>query len=336
MSTGIQDVAKRLNLSITTISRALDGYDDVADQTRQLVVETANKMGYAPNRAARQLRRKKTETMGFIIPSIAKRFNEPFFTEFISGLGEELSSRNFDLLVSNATTDEAERNLYDRWTNSHKVDGFILNRIRKRDWRVVWLSERGIPFVGLGKSHDGVRYPCVRIAAATVYLRLVQHIQENGFSCFAFIGGPSDIVNQIDRLTWFKSALKKSGLELDPANLVLSDMSSMGGYEAARTLLSGPVPPDALLCVNDQTAYGVLHAAHEQGCNIGRNVAIAGFDGLRDSYHTEPPLTTLGIPVSEIAHQLVLMLLKTLSGQPPEVEEIVIEPELRIRASTGG
>ena len=131
MSITIRDVAGKLHLSITTVSRALDGYDDVAEETRELVIETANRMGYAPNRAARQLRRQKAETVGFIIPAISKRFSEPFFTEFISGMGEELSDQNYDLLVSNARTDEAERELYQRWANGHKVDGFVLNRMRR-------------------------------------------------------------------------------------------------------------------------------------------------------------------------------------------------------------
>ena len=336
MPTSIRDVAKKLNLSIYTISRALDGYDDVAVQTRELVIETANKMGYAPNRAARQLRRQKAETIGFILPSISNRFNEPFFAEFISGLGEALSSKNFDLLVSNATTDNAERNLYHRWVNSHKVDGFILNRIRRHDWRVNYLSQWGIPFVALGKSHDAPKYPCVRIEAAEAYLNLVRHIQENGFSHFAFIGGPNDLINQIDRLKWFKSALKKCGLEVDPNNVVSTDMSSTGGYEAACTLLSSLAPPDAILSVNDETALGVLHAAREQGLTIGKDIAIAGFDGVQDSRHTEPALTTLDIPVADIARQLVLMLVENLSSQSLQAQDIVIEPELLIRASTGG
>src|SRR5688572_22925220 len=148
----IRDVAKKLNLSITTVSRALDGYDDVADKTRQLVIEEAKKMDYVPNRAARQLRLQKAETMGFIIPSTSKRFDEAFFTEFISGLGEELSHRNFDLLVSNATTDDGENKLYHRWVNSYKVDDLIINRIHKHDWRANYLSQEDIPFVAFGKS----------------------------------------------------------------------------------------------------------------------------------------------------------------------------------------
>ncbi|HSB67156.1 MAG TPA: LacI family DNA-binding transcriptional regulator [Anaerolineales bacterium] len=335
MPTTIHDVAKKLNVSIYTVSRALDGYDDVAKQTRELVIETANEMGYVPNRAARQLRRQKTETIGFILPSISKRFNEPFFTEFVSGLGEELSSKNFDLLISNATTDASERNLYQRWVNSRKVDGFILSRIRKHDWRVNFLSEWGIPFVSLGKSQDALKYSCVRIEAADTYLELVRQIQGNGFSRFAFVGGPNDLMNQIDRLKWFKAALKKCGLDVDRNNIVSTDMSSTGGYEAAQVLLTSSAPPDAILAVNDETALGVLHAAHEQGLVVGKDIAIAGFDGIQDSYHTEPALTTLEIPIAQIARQLVQMLLGGLNDPSPETREIVVQPELLIRASTG-
>ncbi len=336
MPTTIRDVARKLNLSITTVSRALDGYDDVADQTRELVIETAGQMGYAPNRAARQLRRQKSETVGFIIPSISRRFSEPFSVEFISGLGEALSALNFDLLISKAATDEAERNLYQRWVNSHKVDGFILSRMRKHDWRVDYLSKWGVRFVGLGKSHDPIQYPCVRIEAANAYLRLVQHIHREGFSRFAFLGGPADLVNQIDRLKWFRSALKKCGLEVGRNRIVSTDMTGTGGYQAAGELLAGSNPPNAILCINDELALGAMHAAHERGLRVGVEIAIAGFEGVRDSCHAEPPLTTLDIPVAEVARQLVRMLIENLRDSWSIGKEIVIRPELVIRASTGG
>lgn len=331
----IHDVAKKLNLSITTVSRALDGYDDVAERTRQRVIETARKMDYVPNRAARQLRRQKAETIGFIIPSTSKRFDEAFFTEFIAGLGEELSTQNFDLLVSNATTDDGERNLYHRWVSSHKVDGFILNRIHRHDWRVNYLSKEAVPFVALGRSHDGLNYPCIRIEGAEAYLELVRHIQENGFLHFAFVGGPNDLIDHIERLQWFKSALKKCGLEVDRSNVVSTYMSSTAGYEATRTLLTRSLPPDAILCVNDEIAFGTLHAAHEQGLTIGTDLAVVGFDGVQDAKHSEPPLTTLDIPVFDIARQLVNMLLKVIAGEAVDTA-VLIRPTLLIRPSTGG
>ena len=330
----IRDVAKKLKLSITTVSRALDGYDDVAEQTRQLVIETSQKMGYVPNRAARQLRRQQAETAGFIIPATSKRFNESFFTEFIAGLGEELSTRSFDLLVSNATTDEGERKLYERWINSRKVDGFILNRIYKHDWRVSFLSQARIPFVALGSSQDELEYPSIIIEGEDAYLQLLQHIQQNGFSRFAFIGGPQDLVEHVERLRWFRFALKKCGLQIDRSHIVSTDMSSTGGYEATRELLTRSVPPDALLCVNDEIAFGALHAAHEQGFMIGKDIAIAGFDGVQDARHSEPPLTTLDIPVFDIARQLVDMLLKTIAGEAID-SPVIIKPKLLLRPSTG-
>jgi LacI family transcriptional regulator len=330
----IRDVAKKLKLSITTVSRALDGYDDVAEQTRQLVVETSQKMGYVPNRAARQLRRQQAETMGFIIPATSKRFDEAFFTEFIAGLGEELSTRNFDLLVSNATTDDGERKLYERWVNSRKVDGFILNRIHKHDWRVSYLSQAEIPFVALGSSLDEARYPSICIEGTEAYLQLLKHIQGNGFSRFAFVGGPHDLIDHLERLRWFKYALKKCGLQVDRNNIVSTDMSSTGGYEATRELLTRSMPPDAILCVNDEIAFGALHAAHEQGFVIGKDIAIAGFDGVQDAKHTEPPLTTLDIPVFDIARQLVDILLRTIEGETVD-SPFFIMPKLLIRPSTG-
>lgn len=330
----IRDVARKLNLSITTVSRALDGYEDVADETRQLVIETAKQMDYVPNRAARQLRLQKAETIGFIIPSISKRFDEAFFTEFIAGMGEELSTQNFDLLVSNATTDDGEQNLYHRWVNSHKVDGFMLNRIHKHDWRVNYLSQQKIPFVALGKSQDRIDYPCVRIEGAEAYLDLIKHIHAKGFSRFAFIGGPKDLIDHIERLQWFKSALKKCDLQVDQINIASTDLSSTAGYEATRTLIRRSVPPDAILCVNDEVAFGALHAAHEQGLRVGQDIAVAGFDGVQDAKHSEPPLTTLDIPVFDISRQLVNMLLRTIEGKAVDSPKLV-KPSLLIRPSTG-
>src|SRR3972149_6749062 len=122
MPTTIRDVAKRLNLSITTVSRALDGYDDVAEAPRQCVIRAAREMGYAPSRTARQLRRSRADSIGYILPTSGPRFTDPFFAEFIAGLGDEAPSHNLDLLISPAPPDKpAERQMYERWVHSRRV-----------------------------------------------------------------------------------------------------------------------------------------------------------------------------------------------------------------------
>jgi LacI family transcriptional regulator len=333
MRPGIRDVAKKLKLSITTVSRALDGYDDVADETRDLVVKTARQMGYSPNRAARQLRRQKSDTIGFILPAGAQHFSEPFFTEFIAGLGTELSSRNYDLLVSAVASEKDEHDMYQRWANGGKVDGFILNRLRLDDWRVKYLSRQNVPFATL--DHTGLKpYPCICVDGIDGFVELVGHIHNNGFKRFAFIGGSANLVQQGERLAWFRQAVQHHGLKLAEKLIVSGDLTSTGGYQAAVELLSLPDPPDAILCVNDETAFGVLHAAHSRGLEIGKQLAIAGFDGVLDARHSEPPLTTLDIPVFEIARQLVDMLLKTIETEVVE-SPIFIKPNLLVRPSTG-
>jgi len=324
----IRDVAKKLNLSITTVSRALDGYDDVAESTRQLVIETARKLGYTPNRAARQLRRQKAETIGYILPAGAQHFAEPFFTEFIAGLGNELASRNYDLLVSAVASEQDEHEMYKRWANGGKVDGFILNRLRIKDWRVKFLTKQHLPFATLDYSGEG-RYPCIRVDGADGFVDLVGHIQKNGFEKFAFVGGPENLVNQAERLEWYRQAVQFHGLVLNEKLITTADLTSAGGFQLAIELLSLPDPPDAILCVNDETAFGVLHAAHQ------RQLAVAGFDGVQDAKHSEPPLTTLDIPVFDIARQLVDMLLKTIAGETV-ISSVMIKPNLLIRPSTGG
>jgi LacI family transcriptional regulator len=156
----IHDVAKRLNLSITTVSRALDGYEDVSEETRQRVIQVAREMGYAPSRAARQLRRQHAEAIGYILPSTAPRFTDPYFSQFIAGLGDEIAGSNYDLVISTASPgDLTEEALYRRWIQSRRVDGMVLARIRKEDWRIRFLAEAGMPFVATARSQDGISFP---------------------------------------------------------------------------------------------------------------------------------------------------------------------------------
>jgi LacI family transcriptional regulator len=334
MPVTIREVARRLNLSITTVSRALDGYDDVAQDTRKQVIQAAREMGYTPNRAARQLRRKKADTIGFILPASARCIAEPFFMEFIAGLGDELTLQGYDFLVANASTEENERDLYQRWVGSNKVDGLIVTRLSVEDWRVQYLSEHKIPFATLERSNDPASYPSIQVDGELAYFELLGHLVNNGFHHIAFIGGPAHLVNHKNRLSWIRKAARKLDLVIDPALMISADLTSMGGYQVAKELLEITPPPDAILCIDDETAFGVLHAAHEKGLSIGSEIGIAGFDGTLESQHTEPPLTTLDIPLYNIACELVRMVLKSLTEHGHDASIIKIIPELYIRGST--
>ncbi len=337
MPVTIRDVAKRLKLSITTVSRALDGYDDVAAATRQRVIRTARQMGYAPSRAARQLRRRRADAIGYILPASGPHFTDPFFSEFIAGLGDEASLHNIDLMISTAPPDgAAEQRLYRRWIQSRVVDGFVLSRMRLRDWRAKCLAQNDFPFVAHGHTLLRLEYPYIEVDSRSGFARLVAHLVALGHRRIAYIGGPRSVTLQSDRLAGYRDGLAAAEIPFDDALVAQGDLSRTGGYHAARQLLALTPIPTALIGVNDLTAIGALRAAHERGLAVGRDIAIAGYDGTEDAEHTQPPMTTLKQPTYDTARRLVSMLLARLAGEPLAEPQVILQPELVIRESTAG
>ena len=331
----IRDVAKRLHLSITTVSRALDGYDDVAEETRERVIRTAREMGYVPSRAARQLRRQRADAIGYILPASGPHFTDPFFSEFIAGLGDTATAHNLDLLISIAPPDSAaEHHIYARWVQSRRVDGIVLSRMRLRDWRVKYLTENKFPFVAHGHTRMRVNFPYIEMDSQTAFTQLVRHLVARGHRRIAYIGAPAKFTLQAERFAGYQQGLAEAGIAFDKAMVAEGDLTRTGGYQAAQRLLTLRKRPTAIIGVNDLTAIGAMRAAREAGLVVGRDIAIAGYDGTEDSEHTDPPLTTLKQPIYATAQRLVEMLLKRIAGEPVPEPRIILQPELIIRAST--
>lgn len=335
MKVTIRDIAKKLNLSIGAISRALDGYPDISEETRQRVVQAAQEMGYVPNQAARHLRRQKADAIGYILPADSARFADPFFSEFIAGLGDEAAAHQLDLVISTASPEhELERQLYQTWVQGHKVDGFILNRIRLHDWRVYYLLQTNFPFAAHEKPLGEWDFPCVETDNRDGVYALVMHIAGQGYRRIAFVGGPAMLKIQAERLEGYRVGLAQAGLLFDPGFVVAGNLTSAMGYQLAMTLLSQANPPDAFVCINDQTAFGVMHAVHEVGRFVGREIAVAGFDGVQSAGYSQPPLTTLDQPVYEIARRLLQLLVAEINHQAMSERQVRLTPELLIRPST--
>jgi LacI family transcriptional regulator, galactose operon repressor len=336
MAVTIRDIAKKLDLSIGAVSRAMDGYPDISEETRQRVIQTAQEMGYVPNRAARQLRRNKADAIGYVLPSNTPRFADPFLTEFVAGLGDETACHSFDLIISIAPPgEEAEKHLYQSWVQGRKVDGFILSHLRLQDWRVGYLFEQGVPFSALESAPDTRYFPRVEIDRQAAIAALIAHLIERGFRRIACIGGPSELQIQASLLNGYRQGLEAAGIPFNADLVTTGNLTSASGYQAAKHLHSVSNPPDAIICINDETAFGVLHALRDLGVQIGKDVAVTGFDGVAISAHSDPPLTTLDIPIYEIAHTLVDLLALQLRNQPVQERQNIYTPRLLRRASTG-
>ena len=165
---------------------------------------------------------------------------------------------------------------------------------------------------------------------------MVKHLAERGHQRIAFIGAPENPMLQVDRLAGFRDGLQAAGITCDESLIAKGDLTRAGGYEAAQRLLSLRRPPTAIMGVNDLTAIGAMSAAHERGLVVGRDVAVSGCDGIEDGEHTHPPLTTLKRSVYDRARLLVNMQLAIIEGELLAERQVMLQPELIVRGSTGG
>jgi len=331
----IRDIARHLNLSITTVSRALDGYPDVSNRTRVRILETATEMGYVPNQAARQLRRRKTDAIGYVLSSYQARFSDPTIAETLSGLADEAAVHGVDLMVSIASPNsDQEKAIFKRLSRSQKVDGIILGRIRKEDWRVQFLFQEAMPFVGFAHSSDTVDYPALEGSNKHLLPKIVAHLKSEGYQRLAFIGGDADSVFHLDRLEGFKEGLEASQLPYHPDLVFTGNFASSAGYETALQLLKKQLRPDAIVCISDETAFGVLHALREKNIKVGSEIGVTGFGGTADSAYSDPPLTTVNIPIYQLARQAVATLMSVIYKKKEIAIPEAPEPELIIRPSS--
>jgi LacI family transcriptional regulator len=339
MNVTIRDVAKRAGLSITTVSRALDGYDDVADATRARVQALSQRMGYAPTSAARQMRRQRADAIGFVISPLrrddeSRPFADPFISEFVAGLGDETTRQDMDLLVSVAEPGDTEMKVYRRLIFGRRVDGFVINRLRKNDPRIQLLQKARIPFVASGRVDSATKFPYIEIDTRAGFRQMTQHLAAQGCKRIAFIGARHDLRLHQDRLAGYRAGLRAAGLRFNPSLLTYCDLTRQGGYLAALRLLALSPRPDAILGINDMTALGAMRAAHDQGLKVGHDIAVAGFDDIDDAQHAQPALSTLHQPIYNIARRLVQTLTSILRGETPRPLHVLLQPKLMVRASS--
>ncbi len=193
MSPTIKDIARQVGKSITTVSRALADYDDVSPETKELVRKVAAEMGYSPNSMAQRLQKQHTDTLGLILPTFGPRFSDPFFSEFIAGVGNKAAQFGYDMLVSTHPPGERELQAYRHNVQSQRVDGFIIVRTRKQDPRISYLRAARFPFAAFGRTEGPLDFPFVDEDSEFGMRLAVDHLHELGHRAIACIYPPTDL-----------------------------------------------------------------------------------------------------------------------------------------------
>ncbi len=331
----IKDIAKRVGLSVTTVSRALNDYDDVNADTKALIQQTATEMGYTPNSLAQRFQKRKTDTIGLIIPTFGPRFSDPFFSELLAGIGNKAADYGYDLLVSTRPPGAAELSAYHQIVQGHRVDGLVVVRTRRHDDRIDYLRSVQFPFVSFGRVEGELDFPFVDEDGVVGMQLIADHLVELGHRHIACIAPPPELMFSQYRLDGLRSRLKELNAPLDPNLVRVGDLTQRSGYEQAKDLLKDPQPPTAVVAFNDLMAFGAMSAAQNSGLVVGSDISVTGFDNTPMAAHSHPPLTTVDQPIYQIGNMVCEMLVKCLNNEDLEARQVLLKPDLNIRESTG-
>ena len=335
MAVTIKDIAKRVGLSVTTVSRALNDFDDVSVETKELIRRTAAEMGYVPNFLAQRFQKRKTDTIGLILPTFGPRFSDPFFSELLAGVGNIAANQGYDLLVSTRAPGDEELIAYRQMVQGHRVDGLVVVRTRRQDERIEYLRSVGFPFVAFGRTEGELDFPYVDEDGTSGMRSVADHLVDLGHRRIACIASPAELMFSQYRLDGLRSRLQERNVTLDQLSIRVGDLTQRSGYEQAMQLLDLPSPPTAIVAFNDLMAFGAMSAAQNRGLIVGSDISITGFDNTPMADHSHPPLTTVDQPIYQIGNMVCEMLVKCVKDETLEEKQVLLQPELNIRASSG-
>ncbi len=283
----IKDLAAELDLSITTISRALNGYDDVGAKTRERVREAARKHGYRPNRNAQRLVTQRTHNIAWIQADNDKKFVDPHFVEVMAGVLRGARMANYDIVLTSDNT-EHQIGVYDRYVRDNSVDGFIVDLPQHNDPRIRYLLDSGKPFIVHSRAENPDQYSWVDIDNPGIYKRLTKLLVANGHERIAFLNGDAKFTFASARQSGVEQALKEMGR--DPKTVrtfnATHPMVNAGYQLTKKALMDGDVSAilysSALMAVE---GYGALMQA---GRKPGRNITIATMDDMLNYLDLSP------------------------------------------------
>ena len=335
----LKELATKLGLSPTTVSRALNGYPEVNETTRERVMAAAKRHNYRPNTRAIRLATGRALAVGHVIP-IATRHEivNPVFADFIAGAGEVYSRNGYDMILS-VVPDENEDSTYRDLSSRGAVDGVILHAPRLNDPRIALLHDIGIPFVVHGRATGtALPYSWVDVNNRRAFQRATEFLLDLGHSRIGLVNGLEFMDFAIRRRTGFTDALAARGLTPDPALLASDEMTEISGYRAARKMLQGAAPPTAFLVASMISGMGVRRAIEEQGLQMGADVSVIIHDddlSYMKNGEDVPIFTATRSSVREAGRLAADLLLGIIARPETAPETRLLEAELIIGQSTG-
>ena len=334
----LKQLAKHLNLSQTTVSRALNGYPEVNAETRRRVDEVARKVGYRPNPHAMRLATGKSHAIGHVLPSDRMLLIDPHFADFIAGAGDVYSANGFDVML-HVGGSEDEQTVYRRYAQSGAVDGVVVMGPRLDDWRIALLTELELPFIvhgRVGDIEDG--YAWLDIDNRGAFRQATKLLTDLGHRRIGLINGNEAFTFATHRRQGYEDSLRAAGIGFDPSIMTSDAMTEENGYRQTKHLLTTENRPSALLFSSMLFISGAMRAAYELGLHIGSDVSLIAHDDGLPFLNAEglvPSLTTVRSSIRAAGSRVAELLIEMINNPEAEHPHELWNVDLIVRDSTG-
>ena len=324
----LKAIAAALGLSVTTVSRALNGYQDVAQSTRKRIEEEAQRRGYRPNAAARRLKTGRANTVGLLYPVSAPSLSDGHFSEMLLALDQRLAHHEIDLLL--LADKPQSQPILTRLLRSRAVDAIIVTHITPQDSRLAYLLQTDFRFLALGRSDLAQRYAWFDVDHAAGSQLAVAYCLTQGKQKIAWLGSNENNTRVRDRRQGFLDAAGA----VTPYAQAAVPASRRAGYQQTRAWLTQETPPEAIITDCGPLAEGALVALQQAGRAEGHHaITLIGWDGLpRDAILDHPIITIRQAAQHQVGEQLAEMVLQLLNGVPPQQLQTLWQPWLQLPA----
>jgi LacI family transcriptional regulator len=318
----IRDVARRAQVSVASVSRALNNFANVSEHTRARVADAVRELGYVPHAGARSLSLARTNAIGVVLPDL----HGEFFSEIVRGMDKEANSRGYLLLLSNMHAGSAQSASALRALRG-RVDGMIVMAPHLSESELAAALPAGTPAILVNTRADG--RDSSRLDNAAGARAVAVHFLERGRKRIVHIAGAEGNIDADERAEAFRKALAGTGVEFE---VVQGEFTEESGEAAIRSLLESGTSFDAVFAANDMMASGALQALRDAGVNIPTEVAVAGFDDIPLARHIG--LTTVRVRIAELGERAIKRLVSMLEGYNDAPLQELHSPELIVRTTT--
>ena len=329
----MKEIAKKLGVSVSTVSRALQDSPELHPETKRKIVEAAKEMNYRPNLLAQSLRISRSKTLGVLVPEITSHF----FASCISGIQDTANTRGYNVIIcqSNERIGQEKANI--QTLISSQVDGLLISLSRETNTfeHLYELYAREINFVLFDRVEEEIPVSKVTFNDVGGAYQVVKHLLQNGFRRIAYVSGPEDLYISKKRKEGYLRALQEYGVEIEEQLIQVSDLTLEGNLQVAERILRLHPRPDAVFCMIDPVAVDILTEWKKNNIRIPEDIALAGFTDNPTAAVVEPPLTTVSQPGYEMGKLAVSHLLDQLDGLASEDPiSIVLDTTLVVRKSS--